>query len=889
MYLPKYAPYPVQSERGERNVKIIKVTDNMMTIMLGRRGENEHTQIWFDVSDWMEEYPDAAILLINQLPYSSEEYPVVTSQPEDGIVKWTVGGAELSTVGFGQCALEAVEGNVIAKKHTWRTKILPAMGEPGATPEAWESWMTEFARMVGEAESAIDDAEAWAIGTDDTEHPAYENSAKEHAEAAEDAKDSAETAQEAAEAAQAAAEDARDAAQLAGGDFHGLSANITGLEPGADPTIEVTHSEGGFYNLSFGIPAGQDGTDGEDGQDGDDGVTFTPSVSNEGVISWTNDGGKTNPESVNIKGPKGDTGDPAPASAVVPAVEDWLEENFDPLTADPPLDRSLTQPAAAAPADMVGGLKSAIMYYTPLQYDPNELGNLKYGGIPRKTWYTPTGEKVNASNRACSEMLEYNPSMHELSIDGTFSYIVYAGNEKGNSLTQVSASGWTSSDVKFSLENFQYKFFCIVLSKGGADFAADEDLTDIFSVKYYASPLKYISKLDLPYTTPQAFGAVGNGITDDTQAIQDCIDFAADNYISVHLYGKYKISDTIVVPGQLTIIGCGKDCVITNTNASVYSILVQGSNVSIFNFYLSCEKGIQISDSTHRTNDVQIEKLIIRTPVTAFYIPNATGCVTIRDCYCVTKGTSGSAVIIGDGDLINNVGVNYVYFYNSAFESSTKTTESGMLDNGFAVYGGQYIFFSGCDICGYRVGVNISTAEQAISNIYFNKTTFFENRDAFIFTPINVHDVIFTDCTFIFKYSGDRIGVAGGISNLILKSCIYVCSSDLASTVLDLRDLTNVVVDICGANKTNAKKTLSTRNTTLLLQKEHGYIPFVTGENAQTISVGNGANICPMEKPSVMYCDAQTPDEYTVEIQTTGTYSVVIPANTSERVGFIVY
>lgn len=46
-----------------------------------------------------------------------------------------------------------------------------------------------------------------------------------------------------------------------------------------------------------------------DGADGADGVTFTPSVSNEGVISWTNDGGKTNPQSVSIKGPKGDAGD----------------------------------------------------------------------------------------------------------------------------------------------------------------------------------------------------------------------------------------------------------------------------------------------------------------------------------------------------------------------------------------------------------------------------------------------------------------------------------------------------------------------------------------------------------------------------------------------------
>lgn len=38
------------------------------------------------------------------------------------------------------------------------------------------------------------------------------------------------------------------------------------------------------------------------------GITFTPSVSAAGVISWTNDGGQTNPASVNIKGNKGDQG-----------------------------------------------------------------------------------------------------------------------------------------------------------------------------------------------------------------------------------------------------------------------------------------------------------------------------------------------------------------------------------------------------------------------------------------------------------------------------------------------------------------------------------------------------------------------------------------------------
>lgn len=45
------------------------------------------------------------------------------------------------------------------------------------------------------------------------------------------------------------------------------------------------------------------------GAKGDDGATFVPYVSDDGVISWTNDKELPNPEPVNIKGVKGDKGD----------------------------------------------------------------------------------------------------------------------------------------------------------------------------------------------------------------------------------------------------------------------------------------------------------------------------------------------------------------------------------------------------------------------------------------------------------------------------------------------------------------------------------------------------------------------------------------------------
>lgn len=57
-----------------------------------------------------------------------------------------------------------------------------------------------------------------------------------------------------------------------------------------------------------GVPGndGAPGADGQDGADGKDGVTFTPSVDTNGNLSWTNDGGLPNPETVNVRGAQGE-------------------------------------------------------------------------------------------------------------------------------------------------------------------------------------------------------------------------------------------------------------------------------------------------------------------------------------------------------------------------------------------------------------------------------------------------------------------------------------------------------------------------------------------------------------------------------------------------------
>lgn len=93
------------------------------------------------------------------------------------------------------------------------------------------------------------------------------------------------------------------------------------LEPGSEATSEIVpngEDEAGNpkYKVNFGIPKGLSGAPGSNG------ATFTPAVDAEGNLSWTNDSGLDNPQTVNIKGPKGDTPD---TSGLQPKTDEALQ------------------------------------------------------------------------------------------------------------------------------------------------------------------------------------------------------------------------------------------------------------------------------------------------------------------------------------------------------------------------------------------------------------------------------------------------------------------------------------------------------------------------------------------------------------------------------------
>lgn len=88
--------------------------------------------------------------------------------------------------------------------------------------------------------------------------------------------------------------------------------------------------------------------------------------------------------------------------------------------------------------------------------------------------------------------------------------------------------------------------------------------------KFTENAKKYIVK---DYVTPQMFGAVGDGITDDTTAFQSAIDYCGSHGIELFAIGRYLISSTLTIKNSgLHILGKYCSIVMATDNEPIIKI-----------------------------------------------------------------------------------------------------------------------------------------------------------------------------------------------------------------------------------------------------------------------------------------------------------------------------
>lgn len=231
-----------------RKIKV-KLEDAGVTLdgeVLGCAGEKGAVQLEIDVSSIAQEGVNAAFLRY-RMPDGVTLEGEAAALPETGPLTVTVPAWAMSERGRVQMQLTLTGTDKAVRSYVWSLRVLPSLEVGGTPPEAVRVWLAEVEESI---EQALEFCAA--VGQ--------------------------------------------------------VSVTAQTLEAGAAATASGSISAQEGLKLAFGLPTGAAGPKGDKGAKGDPGTVFLPSVSSEGVLSWSNDGGLTNPQSANIRGPKGETG-----------------------------------------------------------------------------------------------------------------------------------------------------------------------------------------------------------------------------------------------------------------------------------------------------------------------------------------------------------------------------------------------------------------------------------------------------------------------------------------------------------------------------------------------------------------------------------------------------
>lgn len=331
-----------------------------------------------------------------------------------------------------------------------------------------------------------------------------------------------------------------------------------------------------------------------------------------------------------------------------------------------------------------------------------------------------------------------------------------------------------------------------------------ENTSETADIQEFISKATVIRLDKRAVVTPQMFGAKANGTDDDTSFIEQAL---AKGDIIVFPYGTYKITTTITVPSNKTLVGNGS----TITASGIIPFTInQKYNVDIGGFKCyNCEKFIFV----YYSSNIRIHNIEVTSSSYAFYFERMTY-FDIKDIYIFNEGSTTDGLHFNNGCAYGNVesvfgytGDDFIalnaseheYAYSSGINhiSFKKCVTSSPVYSAVRIYGADSkisnITFSGCRFIARSDG---SSQAQAIrfTNAVSGAGDSTKDNNA-------VGDIVFENCYIQTLADYQPISIAySNIENLIFENCKFVRSAYTS---------TNMFISVSGTSEIGNLKVIN--------------------------------------------------------------------------------
>lgn len=258
------------------------------------------------------------------------------------------------------------------------------------------------------------------------------------------------------------------------------------------------------------------------------------------------------------------------------------------------------------------------------------------------------------------------------------------------------------------------------------------------------------------YRNVMDYGAVGDGTTDDTVALQAAIDACTAFETLFFPTGVYKITATLTIPVGLRLLGAGADNInydsattihMTTANTTAISATVFEADITIENITILGAGGASSGRGLYSSSNTRLRSVRIADFYDAVYIDDSLGVPPSSAFYnhiersWFVRNTHAGLVL---HTKTNNTSISESYFAAQAYGVLADGGAFGLriVNSSFEIHTSVAISIDG-------TGASQSTKGVYIAGCYFEQITGTPTADVLIGPTTRVYGVLIEGCFFI--------------------------------------------------------------------------------------------------------------------------------------------